>query len=259
MLRAAHQRFDHPRVLDDPLALRIVGAEAAAALRTEPPRLATPQLRALRAFVAVRSRYAEDELAAALPRGVRQYVILGAGLDTFAYRNPHAGLRVFEVDHPATQAWKRACLDEAGIAVPSALTFAPVDFEHETLADGLGRAGFDTAVPTFFSWLGVTVYLTREAVMETLRFVASTAAGGEIVLSYVVSESALADRTAELGEPWLTFFDPPSLARDLGALGFVDVEDVGAEEANRRYFAHRTDGLRVAGHGHLMKARVGEG
>ncbi len=256
MLRAAHQRFDVPHVLDDPLALRIVGSDAAA-LRTEPPRLATPRMRALRASVAVRSRYAEDRLAAAVARGVCQYVLLGAGLDTFVFRNPHAALRVFEVDHPATQAWKREHLTAAGIAIPASLTFAPVDFERETLSDGLRRAGFDAAAPVFFSWLGVTVYLTREAIMETLRFVASTAAGSEIVLTYVVSESALADRTAELGEPWVTFFDPAAIAADLGALGFVDIEDLDADETNRRYFGGRADGLRVGGHGHLVHARVG--
>jgi methyltransferase (TIGR00027 family) len=257
MLRAAHQRFDLPHVLDDPLALRIVGTDAAAALRTEPPRLATPRMRALRASVAVRSRYAEDRLAAAVAHGVRQYVLLGAGLDTFAFRNPHTALGVFEVDHPATQAWKRERLAAAGIAIPHSLTFAPVDFERETLAEGLRRAGFDRAAPAFFSWLGVTVYLTREAIMETLRFVASSAPGSEIVLTYVVSDSPLGERTAELGEPWITFFDPQSIARDLGALGFVDVEDLDADETNRRYFGGRADGLRVGGHGHLVHARVG--
>ena len=133
--RAAHQLLDHPRVLDDPLALRIIGAEAAEELRSNPKEHHAFS-RAFRAFMAARSRYAEDELAGAVERGVRQYVVLGAGLDTFAYRNPHAGLRVFEVDHPATQAWKREQLSAAGIAIPAALTFVPVDFERQTSGGG---------------------------------------------------------------------------------------------------------------------------
>jgi len=152
-LRAAHQIVDHPRILDDPLALRIIGSRAEAAVRANPQgdqRLAT-----LRAIVVLCSRYAEDELARAVHRGVGQYVILGAGLDTFAYRNPYPawGLRVFEVDHPATQARKRARLHEAGIDIPDSLAFAPVDFEKETLADALRRAGLRTDEPVFFSLL----------------------------------------------------------------------------------------------------------
>lgn len=115
-LRAAHQLMDHPRIFDDPLALRIIGVQAEAAVRANAGR---GPLASFRPFVAVRSRYAEDELARAVQRGVHQYVVLGAGLDTFAYRNPYPGLRVFEVDHPATQAWKRGRLQDAGIAVPS--------------------------------------------------------------------------------------------------------------------------------------------
>src|SRR5271168_1087136 len=160
--RAAHQLLDHPRVLDDPLALRIIGLEAAEELRTN-PKEHHAFARAFRAFMAARSRYAEDELARAVAHGVRQYVVLGAGLDTFAYRNPHAGLRVFEVDHPATQAWKREQLQAGEIAIPASLTFVPIDFERQTLAAGLDQAGFDTRAAAFFSWLGVTPYLTREA------------------------------------------------------------------------------------------------
>src|SRR6202162_2165714 len=133
--RAAHQLLDQPRVLDDPLALRIIGADAAEGLGTKPKEHHAFS-RAFRAFMAARSRYAEDELARAVAEGVRQYVVLGAGLDTFAYRNPHPGLRVFEVDHPATQAWKREQLQAAGITIPPALTFVHIDFEQKTLGDG---------------------------------------------------------------------------------------------------------------------------
>src|ERR1700675_701916 len=130
--RAAHQLLDQPRVLDDPLALRIIGSEAEQELRSNPKEHHAFS-RAFRAFMAARSRYAEDELARAVAQGVAQYVVLGAGLDTFAYRNPHDGLHVFEVDHPATQAWKREQLQTAGMVIPAALTFVPIDFERGTL------------------------------------------------------------------------------------------------------------------------------
>src|SRR5579863_2673473 len=149
--RAAHQLWDRPRVFDDPVALRIIGPDEAAELARSKPEDPVPAHR-LRAFLVARSRYAEEQLADAFSREVRQYVILGAGLDTFAYRNPFAGLRVFEVDHPATQAWKRECLRLGKISVPASLTFAPVDFEQETLPHGLAQAGFIAEQPAFFSW-----------------------------------------------------------------------------------------------------------
>src|SRR5579863_130495 len=167
--RAAHQLLDDPRVLDDPLALRIIGAEAAAALRSS-PRENHDFSRAFRAFMAVRSRYAEDQIAQAVANGVNQCVVLGAGLDTFACRNPHPELHVFEVDHPATQAWKREQLRAAGIAIPESLTFVPVDFERQVLADELRQADFREE-PVFFSWLGVTPYLTHAAFTTTLSFI----------------------------------------------------------------------------------------
>ena len=266
VLRAAHQILDAPRILNDPLALRIIGATSRSRL------LSAPALfqggRSLRASVALRSRFAEDELAQAVHRGIRQYVVLGAGLDTFAYRNIHAGsqLRVFEVDHPATQAWKRQRLLEAGIAIPDSLTFAPVDFETQTLADGLNHAGFDASQPAFFSMLGVVIYLTRPAVMGTLEYIKSLARGSEIVFSYSVPSSALSDtqrlsreyaaqRVAARGEPWITYFDPLALKRDLERIGYTHIFDLGPEEANDWYFSNRTDDLGVDT-SRLMQARV---
>src|ERR1700722_14890047 len=157
--RAAHQVIEQGRVFADPLALPVLGGQIEAVFGRE---LDQPRTRGMRLMIAARSRFGEQSLEAAVARGVRQYVLLGAGLDTFAHRNPFAdvGLRVFEVDHPATQGWKRARLAEAGLASPASLTFAPVDFERQTLADGLAAAGFDAAKPPFFAWLGVTVYLT---------------------------------------------------------------------------------------------------
>jgi methyltransferase (TIGR00027 family) len=265
--RAAHQLLDVPKILDDPLAIRIIGPGAESALRANPGRFQTSRF--LRAFIVLRSRYAEDELARAIERGVRQYVILGAGLDTFGYRTPYPGsrLRVFEVDHPATQSWKQARLRGAKIAVPDSLTFSPVDFERQTLAGGLNRTGFRAEEPAFFSLLGVVVYLTKEAAMETFRFVASGPAGSEIVFDYAIISSMLSEaqrsaresragRVAALGEPWITYFDPAALARDLRGIGFREVKDLGPEEATKRYFKDRTDGLCVSSTSRLMKARV---
>jgi methyltransferase (TIGR00027 family) len=267
MLRAAHQLIDVPWILDDPLALPIIGADYQAWLVENIERYRARS--ALRASVALRSRYAEDGLTEAVERGVRQYVVLGAGLDTFAYRNPHAhdGLKVFEVDHPATQSWKRRRLAQTGIPLPASLTFAPVDFEKETLSAGLARAGFRTDRPAYFSMLGVVIYLTKPAATETFKSVASQRAGSEIVFSYSVLTSMLTEaqraarekserEVAALGEPWLTYFDPDVLAGDLRALGFSATYDLTSEEANKRYFSGRSDGLRVSNSGRLMKATV---
>jgi methyltransferase (TIGR00027 family) len=270
MRRAAHQLLDDPKVFDDPMALLIIGKKSASALQADPHQFeATPLSPYLRAFMAARSRYAEDELAAGVRRGVRQYVILGAGLDTFAYRNPHPGdvLRVFEVDHPTTQTWKRTRLEEIGIPLPRDVTFVPVDFETQTLAVRLRGAGHDPGKCTFFSWLGVTEYLTTEAVMGTLRFISSAPPGSGVVFDYMISPSllnpaqrsrfdALLRRVASAGEPWQTFFDPSLLMRDLRAMGFVYVEDKGPEEINAMYFKNRKDRLRVGSLSHLIYAEV---
>ncbi|MFZ0956965.1 MAG: class I SAM-dependent methyltransferase [Candidatus Sulfotelmatobacter sp.] len=265
--RAAHQLLDDPKVLDDPLALRIIGNEAAAALRTDPKEHHAFS-RAFRAFMSARSRFAEDELARAAEDGVTQYVILGAGLDTFAYRNPHPGLRVFEIDHPATQAWKREQLQAAGIPIPPSLTFVPVDFEHQTLAHALAHSGLNINAPTFFSWLGVTPYLTREACITTLSVIASMPAGSGVVFDFAIAPAllnagqrqaldALSKRVAAAGEPFQLFFDPAKLREELKALGFHRTEFLQGAQINARYFKDRADGLQVRGGlGHLMSAWV---
>ena len=265
--RAAHQLLDEPKVLDDPLALRIIGTEAEAALRSD-PKEDHAFARAFRAFMAARSRFAEDELARAVEHAVTQYVVLGAGLDTFAYRNPHRALRVFEIDHPATQAWKREQLQEAGIPIPPSLTFVPVDFEHQTLADALARSGLNTNAPTFFSWLGVTPYLTREACMTTLSVIAKMRAGSGVVFDFAIDPAllnagqrqalaALSKRVAAAGEPFQLFFDPAKLQAELKALGFHRTEFLQGAQINARYFKDRADGLCVRGGlGHLMSAWV---
>ena len=265
LLRAAHQLLDEPRVFADPFALRVVGADAEESLRADPQRFARRP--SLRAFIALRSRYAEDRLASAVARGVEQYVLLGAGLDTFAYRNPYPRLKVFEVDHPATQRWKRQRTREAGLQVPRTLRFAPVDFEAETLAEGLARAGFAEDEPALFSMLGVAIYLTKAALAQTLNFVVGGAAGSEIVFDYSVPSASMthsqrlarenaAKRAAELGEPWISYFEPVALASELTDAGFTLVTDLGATQANQKYFANRDDGLRVTGSARIMAASV---
>src|ERR1700735_4816428 len=153
--RAAHQLHDSPIVFNDPVAVPILGADYVERLRRTPLRPDRPFSTALRAFLVARSRYAEDHLKRAVENGVKQYVLLGAGLDTFAYRNPHPQLRVFEVDHPATQQWKRELLQRNLIAIPDSIAYTPVDFERQSLAEELGIAGFNGQAPAFFSWLGV--------------------------------------------------------------------------------------------------------
>ena len=190
MYRAAHQLLDNPRVFEDPLAIGILGEEASR-LKSQLDWFETAGARHIRAFVVARSRYAEDELTAAIARGASQYVILGAGLDTYAYRSAHSELRVFEVDHPATQAWKRTRLEAAGIAIPSSLTLVPTNFEEQTLCSALQASGFQRDKVSFFSWLGVTPYLTTASVLATLAFIGSMPSGSGVVFDYAIERSLL--------------------------------------------------------------------
>jgi methyltransferase (TIGR00027 family) len=267
MGRAAHQLFDQPLLLEDPLALHIIGPQSAQEIRTHRERFDDRFARHLRAFIVVRSRLAEDMLHEALKRGVRQYVVLGAGLDTFAYRNPYPELRVFEVDHPTTQNWKRRQLVSSDIALPESLTFVPVDFETETLADRLRASGFEDKEPAFFSWLGVTMYLTQDAVLTTLKCVTKLPPGSAMVFDYAVSPWTLnfvrrmvvrgiLQRVAAIGEPWKTFFDPATFTGELQSLGFGHVEDFGGDELNARFFRARKGHLNVTGLGHIVYAKV---
>ncbi|VWB97193.1 MerR family transcriptional regulator [Burkholderia lata] len=254
--RAAHQLLDRPLVLDDPVALTILGATEAKVLRDNIDRFRDPTSVGMRSSVIVRSRLADDVWGEAVERGIRQYVVLGAGLDTSAFRYPGTLARIFEVDLPATQEWKQARLREAGIAVPQSLHFVPVDFESVRLAEGLARAGFDADSPAIFSWLGVTMYLDEVAVIETLRFIAGCAKGSAVLFEYVTPLSSLPPimriameqltaQFAERGEPWKTFFEPAAITETLGALGFSRTNAWTLEELNQRYLANRDDGLLI--------------
>lgn len=268
MRRAAHQLFDQPRIFEDPLALRILGDEAAAEVRAGRGENVNPWARGLRNFVAARSRFAEEELAAAFARGVRQCVVLGAGLDTFAYRSPFSELEVFEVDFPETQAWKRARLEHAGIAIPASLRFAAVDFERHSLEEGLREAGFRPDAPAFFSWMGVVPYLTRDAAFATLRFIAARPTGSGVVFDYAIPPESmgltermafefLADRVARAGEPFRLFFDPEPLHAELQALGFSNIEDLDSATIRARWLGADSQDQRLHGRaGHLLCAWV---
>lgn len=267
-LRAAHQLLDKPLVLEDPLALTILGPEDEAALRQHLDRYRDPFSVALRTTLVVRARVAEDAWAAAERDGMRQYVVLGAGLDTFAYRSrPAPDTRIFEVDLPATQQWKRDCLKQAGIAEPSSVRYVPVDFETATLADSLAKAGFRADQPAFFAWLGVVVYLEEAAIFDTLRFIAGCAPGSGVVFDYCVEADLLnpleqvgmkmaAQTVAVQGEPWKSQFHPDRLAAAMRSMGFGVAESLATEELNRRYLADRQDGLRLGNVTRLMRGQV---
>jgi len=267
MRRAAHQLYDaQPLVFNDPVAVPILGSEYLPEVERTVTKLQKPFSVSLRAFMVARSRYAEDLLAQAVARGVTQYVLLGAGLDTFAYRNPFPGLHVFEVDHPATQQWKHELLAANGISIPSSLTYVPVDFEHQLLATQLTGAGFDASRPAFFAWLGVVPYLTQPAFRSTLSLIATLPAGSGVVMDYGQPRSALpyfeqlahdslASRVQLAGEPFQLFFTPPEMAAELTA--FHTIEDLGGEQINARYFADRKDNLKLLGSaGRIVSAWV---
>lgn len=261
LLRALHQDLDEPRVFTDPLAWRILGDRDALLAEADERTLGSR----LRRFIAVRHRFAEDSLAEAVARGTRQAVVLGAGLDTLAYRDPHPGLRFFEVDFPATGEWKRERLADAGIEVPPDVAFVGVDFESESFLAALTSAGFDATSPAFFLLLGVVPYLSRAAVTDSLLAIASVP-GAQVVFDYTnpvdqVPERARADRVAlsahveELGEPLQTGWDTDELHRLLRELGFAEIEDLGRPEIRARYLGlpPGTGG----GGGHVLRASTG--
>ena len=255
--RAAHQLYDaRPLVFEDPVAVPILGKTYLEELRRTPTRTDRPFSVAFRAFLVARSRFAEDELTRGVVEGVTQYVLLGAGLDTFAHRNPYPELRVFEVDHPATQLWKRELLQANAVPSPKRLTYCPVDFESQSLSERLAAAGFDSRVPTFFAWLGVVPYLTLDAFRTTTAFIASQPTGSGLVFDYGQPRSALpflerlaqdslAERVQLAGEPFQLFFTPEEVATELKA--FRSLEDLGSAELNARYFTGRSDNLKMLG------------
>jgi len=242
--RASHLwRDGEPKILRDEFAVPLSGLSQEEAVAMSAAFWHTS------AGWVLRSRYTEDRLAVARTR-LNQYVILGAGLDSYALR--HAAdlneLNVFEVDDAPVQAWKQARLKALGLQVPRQLRFAPCDFERQSLADALANAGFASKAPAFISWLAVTQFLSPASVNDTLRWAASCASGSEIVLTFIVpGPEAEAEKklAAARNVDFSTFFTPDEMNRMLREAGFAQIENFLPEQANKAYFRGRSDGLRA--------------
>ena len=261
--RAAHQVLERGFVFADPLALRIVGQDADNAIALAKER---PERRALRLFIAMRSRFAEDAARRAIADGVKQILVLGAGLDTFAYRlEPAQDMRVFELDHPATQAEKRRRLTEAQITEPRHVSYVAHDFEHGSMTAALEAAGLDPGKRTFVLWLGVTPYLTEEAVFATLSELARLPGGAEVVFDYANPPDAtneantrnfhreMAERVAASGEPFRGYFDSAELHARARELGFSDIEDLDRAALVARYLPDASAAPRPGPGGHVVR------
>ncbi len=286
--RAAHLIVDHePVIFADELAATLLGEQADELISYHRANGTHLVLSCARAQVLCRSRFTEDHLAAGVRTGLTQYVILGAGLDSFAYRSaqgrsaqgrsapgrsaqghPASGpVRVFEVDHPATQQWKRTHLASARITVPDTVSFVAVDFERDSLSGRLAQAGFDPSRPALVSWLGVTTYLTGAAISQTLAEISGFAPGTQLITDYMLP-AALRDDTghayvglvapaaAERGEPWLTFLAPDDMSALLEGHGFGAVEHVRQRDSIPAALWDRADSLRPAGLSVLARATI---
>lgn len=242
--RAAHQVLDQGAILEDPFAMKILHEDEKDVLQFAN---AHPLANIGRLFTCARSRIAEDAFSGAVEKGMRQIVILGAGLDTFALRNPLGALeiRVYEVDHPATQAWKLKRLTEAQIALPPGLNFVPVDFEQEDMGEALAAAGFQQNAPAFFTWLGVVPYLTQEAIVRTLDYMASIQ-NSEVVFDYMEPAEAFSEELRQLenardqqlkkmNERSVSRFDPAAMAAILRSHGFSRGEDIDFQKIVSRF------------------------
>jgi methyltransferase (TIGR00027 family) len=290
LMRAVHTRLDHPTLIEDSWGDRLVleserqtvaklilhGLDPATRAQIEALDSIAVLDAALRAHLGygwaiVRTRYAEDALEAAVARGIRQYVILGAGFDSFALRQPAFAreVAIFEIDHPTTQNLKRQRLRDCGVSVPRNLQFVPADLGQEEPGTALARSNFRPTEPAFSSWLGVTQYLTREANIATLRGIATySAAGSELVFTYVDERELGPDRqsvdvervqsTVVSTEPWLSGFDPARLAHDLRTIELILVEDLSGEEARQRYCRGRRDALSPSPAFQIARAHVPE-
>jgi len=267
--RAAHLLWDEaPWVFEDPFALLWCSSEVAPLLAERSVRARDPMSRSIRAAVAWRARCAEDALVRAVAGGVQQYAVLGAGLDSFAWRRADLlpALRVFEVDAPETQAWKRSRLAALGVGAPDGLRYVPLDLAHTSVYDGLAGAGWDPNAPGFLSWIAVTMYLSREATAATLKSLARLAPGTRIALTYLPPAAALdvgdrgilrrfREQTDAAGEPLRALYSPEEIQATLvgAGLGAIEHHDPRASA----YFRGRRDGLAPHGVERLIIADVG--
>jgi len=265
--RAAHLIVDDdPPIFADTLAEAMLGERADELIGFHRAHGTHPILSGARAQATCRNRYTEDSLADGISRGIGQYVLLGAGLDSFARRSQLAGqIRVFEVDHPATQEWKRRIAP-----APDHLTFVPVDFTRDSLRDRLRQAGFDFAAPAFVSWLGTTMYLEESAIGQTLAVTGGFAPGSEIIVDYMLPAGRrdaagdsyaeqVGQASAERGEPWRSLFAPEDMAALLRRHGFGPVRDVGQDDMIPAAAWDRTDSLRPAELSRIAHARITAG
>jgi methyltransferase (TIGR00027 family) len=267
-MRAVHVHLDEPPpVLDDHLAIRFLPSPLRRYIKQQTAVL--PWFTALRPFdpasvtmrsqIVVRARYAEDCLAAARRAGIRRYVVLGAGLDTFALRQLAPAIEVVEIDHPATQHWKQTLMQKRGLVAPAELTMLPVDFERTTLAD----VWPDADAPDFISWLGTTYYLSKEGIQTTLETLRErTASGTELVLDYwrgnggsSLNPLLVGTRLAVAlqGEPMRSFFNPREIETIVNGAGWRILEHSSPAEQSRRYLAKRKDALRVPSFAYLLR------
>ncbi|HVU46716.1 MAG TPA: class I SAM-dependent methyltransferase [Terracidiphilus sp.] len=262
--RAAHQLLDHGSILNDPFAMKILCEDESDVLQFSNTH---PSASIGRLFTTARSRIAEDALSKAVERGIRQIVILGAGLDTFALRNPHSTLQIhiYEVDHPATQAWKLERLTEAQIVLPPGLIFVPVDFERDDVGEKLVNAGFQQNAPAFFTWLGVVPYLTQDAISRTLEYMSSIP-NSEVVFDYIEPPGGFSEELRQLekerieqlkkmNEHCVSRFEPAGIRAFLRSHGFGAIEDINFQEITSR-FGHSVQGL-APGHAglHVVHAK----
>lgn len=246
--RATHQLFDAHIILHDPVALRVVpeakDPDVIARLQSDQ----APDLKLLRTLFAIRSRFAEDRLAAAVARGIRQYVVLGAGLDTFPWRQPAPvrALRLFMADHPESLAWSQQRFRDVGLSPPPNTSQVPINLEHDDLRGALWHHGFDPGLTTVVSLLGVAQYLSRPALDRVLRFVAGLRAGSELVISIALPQEQLSGSnldasrrsarfTASIGEPWITLIGPSELRACMSQLGFRKIFHLTPEDARSLY------------------------
>jgi methyltransferase (TIGR00027 family) len=267
--RAAHLVVDSvPHIFSDTAAASLLGDRAAELIGYHRDNATHPILTAARAQVTCRSRYAEDQLAAAAASGVRQYVLLGAGLDSFCWRSALAErLRVFEVDHPRTQLWKRHALAAAGFDVPPWLTFVPADLGRDSVTDVLADCGFDRSAPAVISWLRVTMYLSIADIGQVLGFAAGCARGTQLIADHMLPEALrdpagnmyvqlIATAAAERGEPWQTFLSPADIARELASQGTFTIEHLCQRDLVPARTWDRSDSLRPIGLSMVVRATV---
>ena len=272
--RARHLLRDQPIVFDDPFAIRLTSRPWRIICKNRfLDWLVSRRMVVLRPIVAqilARSRYAEDQLLKAIAAGMNQYVIVGAGLDSFALRRRDLAstLKVYELDHPASQVSKQDRLAELGIDLPANLELIPVDFEQESVADALTRSSYTRDRPAFYSWLGTIHYLTRDAIFRTLASIASFAAArSEIAFDYAIPRESVdpadlpvrdaLDRfAARRGEPLVTSFDPMTFPREVCDLGFELLENLSVQEQETRYFREREDGMKPTPSSYFAHFRV---